>query len=85
MPGYLGFYYIAIESHSGKLSFVLVPAQIKARSRPGGFRAKPERERDVKNGEHHKMTLRPGEDSGAVNPYICSGRATVKARHYPSR
>ncbi|MFH7090923.1 hypothetical protein ACHWWK_27365 [Klebsiella pneumoniae] len=33
-----------------------------------GFRAKPERENDGKNGEHHKN--RPGEDGGVSAPYL---------------
>lgn len=42
-------------------------AQIKREADLDGFRAKPERENDGKNGEHHKK-LRPGEDGGVSAP-----------------
>lgn len=42
-------------------------AQIKHEAGLDGFRAKPERENDGKNGEHQKK-LRPGEDGGVSEP-----------------
>ncbi len=42
-------------------------AQIKREAGLDGFRAKPERENDGKNGEHHKK-LRPGKDGGVSAP-----------------
>ena len=42
-------------------------AQIKRDAGLDGFRAKPERENDGKNGEHQKI-LRPGEDGGVSEP-----------------
>ncbi|HBX2025045.1 TPA: hypothetical protein MHR78_26395 [Klebsiella variicola] len=48
-----------------------------------GFRAKPERENDGKNGEHHIKNCDRVRMAASAHPCICSGRAIVKARHRP--
>ena len=55
-------------------------AQIKSGVGLDGYRAKPERENDGKNGDRHEKILRPGEDGGGANPCIWSVRARVEAR-----
>ena len=60
-------------------------AQIKHEAGLDGFRAKPERENDGKNGEHHKKNCDRARMAASADPCICSSRAKVKARHYPSR
>ncbi len=60
-------------------------AQIKREAGLDGFRAKPERENDGKNGEHHKKNCDRARMAASADPCICSSRAKVKARHYPSR
>ncbi len=60
-------------------------AQIKREAGLDGFRAKPERENDGKNGEYHKKNCDRARMAAPANPCICSSRAKVKARHYPSR